>query len=102
MQKKDYVVPSWSLASSTTPTGFSLEIIKDGAIVDEISLECKEKTYFILGRQPDIVDILLEHPSISRQHAGLLIVDTVYSPNIDVFRAHFSASIPRRRSINVP
>lgn len=58
--------PSWSAAPSES---FKLEVLKDGKIIEEVKLE--EKEYFILGRQPDVVDILMEHPSISRRHAVL-------------------------------
>ena len=61
-----YELPEWS----EMPVGdFSLEVLKDGVIVETIKLEGKE--YFILGRQPDVVDIQMDHPSISRKHAVL-------------------------------
>jgi pSer/pThr/pTyr-binding forkhead associated (FHA) protein len=78
---KPYTVPDWA-RHSPEALRYSLEVIKDGAVVDEIELLSQEdpqkpqiKSYYILGRQPDIVDILLEHPSLSRQHAILQFRD---------------------------
>lgn len=60
-----YDPPSWSAA----PKGeFSLEVLKDGVIVSDVKLT---KQFYILGRQPDIVDIQMDHPSLSRRHAVL-------------------------------
>lgn len=61
-----YEKPDWS---SAPIYDYSLETIKNGVIVGEIPL--KQKEYFLLGRQGDVVDILLEHESISRKHAVL-------------------------------
>lgn len=60
---------------------YSLEILKNGLVIDTILLH--EKDYYIIGRQPDICDIGLDHPSISRIHAviqhhedgSLMIID---------------------------
>ena len=42
--------------------------MKEGVILDEIELTGRD--YFIIGRQNDKnVNILMEHPSISRFHA---------------------------------
>jgi hypothetical protein len=43
--------------------------LKEGVIINNIELV--GKTHYILGRQPDIVDLQLDHPSISRKHAAL-------------------------------
>eukprot|EP00981_Chlorochromonas_danica_P006485 scaffold1403_cov180-Ochromonas_danica.AAC.12 len=60
-----------SSSSSLPPEKlFSLEVIKEGSILGEIPLE--GKSCFLLGRQADVVDIPLDHPSISRKHALLL------------------------------
>ncbi len=61
-----YEVPDWS---ALPQQDYALEVIKDGTVVAEIPLKGKE--YFILGRQADAVDILMEHPSVSRRHAVL-------------------------------
>ena len=61
-----YEPPSWSSLPSSR---FYLEVLKDGSIASTIDLE--KKAYFTLGRQPDLVDIVMDHPSISRLHAVL-------------------------------
>jgi pSer/pThr/pTyr-binding forkhead associated (FHA) protein len=64
MSTKSYTVPDWS---SISLHSYSLEVLKEGSIVG--CLQLNEKAFYIVGRQPDICDIGLEHPSISRQHA---------------------------------
>jgi pSer/pThr/pTyr-binding forkhead associated (FHA) protein len=61
-----YDEPSWSAAPMEK---FQLEVLKDGSIVATVDLD--QKAYYTLGRQPDIVDIVMDHPSISRMHAVL-------------------------------
>jgi pSer/pThr/pTyr-binding forkhead associated (FHA) protein len=62
-----YSPPAWS-ARPTAPT--ELEVIKAGVVLENRELTNRE--YFVLGRQDDpAVHLLLEHPSISRQHAVL-------------------------------
>jgi len=46
---------------------FSLEIIKDGVPVDEKDISYKP--FILLGKYPDLCDIVMEHPTISRKHA---------------------------------
>lgn len=48
---------------------FELEVLKEGSIVSTIPL--KGKAFFTLGRQHDLVDIPMDHMSISRMHAVL-------------------------------
>lgn len=45
----------------------SLEIVKNGSIIDEKKIF--EKEFYLIGKYPDISDIVLEHPSISRKHS---------------------------------
>lgn len=73
MSSKVYNVPSWSSIdlNEIAQQEYSIEVLKDGVIVDRINLNNVSKSYYILGRQPDIVDIQMDHPSISRQHAIL-------------------------------
>ena len=62
-----YTVPHWS----SDPPGeqaFSLSVIKNGTIIDELDLS--GKAYLVFGRLPNC-DVQLEHPSISRYHAVL-------------------------------
>lgn len=48
--------------------------MKDGQILETIDLA--DKPFYVLGRQPDIVDIPCENPTISRRHAVLQHKDT--------------------------
>lgn len=61
-----YHPPDWS---AVPKEAFNLEVLKDGLIIDTILLA--DKVYYTLGRQHDIVDIPMDHPSISRIHAVL-------------------------------
>lgn len=61
-----YHPPDWS---AVPIEAFNLEVLKDGLIIDTIHLA--DKAYYTLGRQHDIVDIPMDHPSISRIHAVL-------------------------------
>ncbi|XP_033844195.1 kanadaptin isoform X2 [Periophthalmus magnuspinnatus] len=59
-----YTEPSWGCNAPDIP--YSIEILKNGAILNTIPL--KDKSFFVVGRLP-ICDVSLEHPSISRYHA---------------------------------
>jgi pSer/pThr/pTyr-binding forkhead associated (FHA) protein len=59
-----YNLPSWS-AKPAIP--FVLEVLKNGVSVEKVDISGKE--FFSFGRQEGTVDVLLAHPSISRQHA---------------------------------
>lgn len=48
---------------------FYLEVLKDGKIIDTIQLDRNVTTF---GRQPDAVDVILDHQSVSRKHATLV------------------------------
>lgn len=64
-----YDPPEWSC---TPVYACWLEILKEGVIIGKIELsDDSNKPFFVLGRQADAVDVVLEHPSISRQHAVL-------------------------------
>jgi pSer/pThr/pTyr-binding forkhead associated (FHA) protein len=60
-----YVPPPWSTPPKYT---FALQVLKSGIEVDRIALE---KASTIVGKQSGVCDIVLEHASISRQHAAL-------------------------------
>lgn len=64
----EYETPSWGKLPKDGSL-FRLEVLKSGKIVQELKLEGKD--HFFLGRQPDICDFRLDHPSISRRHAVL-------------------------------
>ena len=58
-----YTVPESSAIPSVE---YTLEVLRDGSIIDYISLS--HRPYTVFGRSPDS-DIVLEHPTISRYHA---------------------------------
>lgn len=60
-----YSIPPWSAAPAFP---FSLEVIKDGTLVDTLNVSLKGA--YMFGRS-DQCDFMLEHPSISRYHAVL-------------------------------
>lgn len=59
-----YSEPAWGGRAPAAP--YSLEILKNGTIVDTVALT--ERSYHVVGRLP-VCDVCLEHPSISRFHA---------------------------------
>nr|XP_043904031.1 kanadaptin [Solea senegalensis] len=59
-----YTEPPWGGRASDIP--YSLEILKNGTIVDTVPLT--HNSFFVVGRLP-VCDVSLEHPSISRYHA---------------------------------
>lgn len=61
LQKK-YSEPSWSAGPEHD---FHLEVLKSGAIIDDIPLK---SNFLIVGRHP-AVHLTMENPSVSRQHA---------------------------------
>lgn len=60
-----YAIPEWSAAPSHP---FSLEVLKDGTIVEQ--LDVSKKGAYMFGRI-DMCDFVLEHPTVSRFHAVL-------------------------------
>jgi hypothetical protein len=80
---KDYEKPSWA---SLPKDLYSLEILKDGSMINEIPLHNKD--HYVLGRQPDVCDIGLDHPSISRVHAILQFHENGNLMIIDMGSAH--------------
>lgn len=59
-----YTEPPWG--GKAPDVSYSLEILKNGTIVDTVPLT--HTSYFVVGRLP-VCDVSLEHPSISRYHA---------------------------------
>ena len=51
-----------------------MEILKDGQIISEEDIT--QKSFYLIGRNRDYCDIVLDHPSISRRHAILQHKDT--------------------------
>ncbi|XP_028652168.2 kanadaptin [Erpetoichthys calabaricus] len=60
-----YSEPSWG---GIPDSSYSIEVLKNGAIVDTVPLG--ERNYTVIGRLPTC-DVALEHPSVSRYHAVL-------------------------------
>ncbi|KAK9118669.1 hypothetical protein Scep_016762 [Stephania cephalantha] len=60
-----YTIPPWSAPPSHP---FFLEVLKEGAIIDQIDVS--EKGAYMFGRV-ELCDFILEHPTISRFHAVL-------------------------------
>lgn len=59
-----YKIPPWGAAPCHQ---FYLEVLKDGSIIDKFDVF--EKGAYMFGRL-DLCDFVLEHPTISRFHAG--------------------------------
>lgn len=53
---------------SQANSGFYLEVVKDGTVLERIDLDAGSQ--FVVGRIP-LCDIMAEHPSLSRYHAVL-------------------------------
>ena len=62
----EYQPPVWSAVPVITSTPFSFEVIKDGVVVSNMDLS--ERPYYVIGRHKSTAHLVLEHPSISRQH----------------------------------
>jgi pSer/pThr/pTyr-binding forkhead associated (FHA) protein len=58
-----YDIPN---SSAIPPVEYTLEVLRNGSIIDYISLS--HHPYTVFGRSPDS-DVVLEHPTISRYHA---------------------------------
>ncbi|CAN0018496.1 unnamed protein product, partial [Discosporangium mesarthrocarpum] len=64
-----YTPPNWG-AVEAPGVEMSLMILRGGVEIGKIDIGDRGH-YLLAGRQQGVVDILLEHPSISRQHAVL-------------------------------
>lgn len=58
-----YKVPE---SSGNPPVEYTLEVLRNGSIIDYVPLS--NRAYTVFGRAPDS-DVVLEHPTISRYHA---------------------------------
>eukprot|EP01122_Echinamoeba_exundans_P002816 TRINITY_DN127_c0_g1_i1.p1 TRINITY_DN127_c0_g1~~TRINITY_DN127_c0_g1_i1.p1 ORF type:complete len:532 (-),score=66.23 TRINITY_DN127_c0_g1_i1:2576-4117(-) len=64
--------PFWCKRS---PHKFGFEVVKNGVIVETMELSTQD--HWVLGRlPPPMVDITLDNPTVSRQHAALVFRDT--------------------------
>ncbi|KAI3952105.1 hypothetical protein MKW92_014707 [Papaver armeniacum] len=59
--------PDWAI--EPRPGVFFLEVAKDGVVLDRINLD---KRRHIFGRQFPVCDFVLDHQSVSRQHAAVI------------------------------
>ncbi|KAL3681431.1 hypothetical protein R1sor_024387 [Riccia sorocarpa] len=59
--------PDWAV--DPKPGVFWLDVVKDGEVVDKIPLDRRR---CIFGRQNVMCDLVLDHPSVSRQHAAVV------------------------------
>lgn len=59
--------PDWAI--EPRPGVYYLEVMKDGDILDKINLDKKRH---IFGRQVHTCDFVLDHQSVSRQHAAVI------------------------------
>ncbi|EKX48972.1 hypothetical protein GUITHDRAFT_44954, partial [Guillardia theta CCMP2712] len=62
-----YEKPPWAGVPPADKFPYFLEVLKNGTIVEKIDLQNKDA--FLVGRNADVCDVVLDHPSISRQHA---------------------------------
>ncbi|XP_068641898.1 protein phosphatase 1 regulatory inhibitor subunit PPP1R8 homolog [Aristolochia californica] len=59
--------PDWAI--EPRPGVYYLEVLKDGEVLDQIQLD---KRRHIFGRQFPMCDFVLDHQSVSRQHAAVV------------------------------
>ena len=59
-----YQPPAWAVPPSSP---FFLEVIKEGVVVEKV--EISERDHYVIGRHPSTAQIVVAHPSVSRQHA---------------------------------
>lgn len=59
--------PDWAI--EPRPGVYYLEVLKDGEVLDRINLD---KRRHIFGRQFHACDFVLDHQSVSRQHAAVI------------------------------
>jgi len=64
-----YEKPEWSGAPCKEEFPYSIEVLKTGTIIDTVDVSGRE--LFLIGRLEATCDYVLEHPSISRQHAAI-------------------------------
>ena len=61
--------PSWAAVPSQQGVLF-LDVAKEGQIVETFCVD--KQSHYILGRNGAVVDIPIDHPSCSRQHAAIV------------------------------
>ncbi|KAJ1722384.1 hypothetical protein LPJ53_003178 [Coemansia erecta] len=66
---------------------YTLDVIKDGQILESHDIACGDKTFFTFGRLP-VCDFPMEHGSISRYHAVLQFTENDVAHIHDLGSAH--------------
>lgn len=82
----EYTKPAWA---KVMPSNYYYEVLKGGVIVDSSRLQLG-KDFLLFGRLPSC-NIIMDHPSISRQHA--IIQYGQGMPKIYHFGANFYINI---------
>jgi len=96
----DSLLPEWK----AQPNGYTnklLAVFKNGKHVDDIKVSTK-KDHMIFGRKKDLCDVLLEHQSISRQHAVLFFGEMGAVYIMDLGSSHGTAIDGKLLSPNSP
>lgn len=66
-----YEPPAWA-ADGRNAFSLTLEVIKSGVVMETVTLPPKgDQSFAVVGRMEPVCDLVLQHPSISRQHAVL-------------------------------
>ncbi|GAV02688.1 protein phosphatase 1 regulatory subunit 8 [Ramazzottius varieornatus] len=63
----EFKPPSWA---GTPEPGVHLDVYKDNAMIGKYAVD--KKSYYLFGRNPDMVDFAVDHVSCSRVHAALV------------------------------
>ncbi|KAJ8902223.1 hypothetical protein NDN08_006631 [Rhodosorus marinus] len=66
--RPSYEEPQWSGLPSAE---YAFEVIKSGVIASKEIISRSDRGYVLLGRDPEQVDLVLAHPSLSRVHAAI-------------------------------
>ncbi len=66
MEQRKYI-PKGDACAPPIDVKYALSVLKEGSIVDEVDLTAMGRDHYLFGRNKDVCDISLDHPSISRQ-----------------------------------
>ncbi|KAJ1986413.1 hypothetical protein GGI25_005760 [Coemansia spiralis] len=90
-------------SNASIPNGqYSLEVIKDGSVVENHKIPQKASTYFSFGRLP-VCDFPMDHASISRYHAVLQFTNNGETASlVDLESGHGSFVNKQRMQANIP
>ncbi|KAK4484975.1 hypothetical protein RD792_007581 [Penstemon davidsonii] len=89
--------PDWAI--EPIPGVYYLDVMKDGEVLDQINLD---KRRHIFGRQFHTCDFLLDHQSVSRQHAAVVPHKNGSIYVIDLGSAHGTFVANERSSKDTP